>query len=117
MPRRNGQRMQHQPLDVTPPSFNKPQRLTKDHDRAAAAKTQHQARIDAAIDWSVCIVPGCGEQLGLDTPAPYKRNPDAWLPICYVHRAVVVRMSQFSVNHEPDTWTRPKEVIRPRRSR
>lgn len=106
MPRRNGQRLNPPPLDlanlgdITPRAFNRPQRRVKDHDHAAAAERQRKARIEGAVDWSICIVPGCGDQLGLDTPPPYRRDTDAWLPVCYRHRAVVVRMSEFSVNQE-----------------
>lgn len=49
------------------------------------------------IDWSVCLVPGCGRQLvtySEGNVAPDDRDPSVFLPMCHGHAAVVHRNVQ-----------------------
>lgn len=104
MPRRNHrQATRYEPLDLTPPPFTR-QPLTDDerrerHElnnerRADRAERQANARMQKAIDWSACVVPGCGESLlahgvpGMNDQAQ-RRDPAQNIPICATHAAVV----------------------------
>lgn len=111
MPRRNKRVETYVPLDVTPESIPLPKirepkyGFGRDRDNAAAdqyrqqirqerAERQAAARVDKAIDWSVCVVPGCGEQLvswgsRLAFDNPKRRDSTMELPMCYPHMAVV----------------------------
>lgn len=63
--------------------------------KVEAAQRQLDAAIRNGIDWSVCIIPGCGEE-----PPKYldprlhgddQHNPDVWLPVCGTHGATIWR--------------------------
>lgn len=108
MPRRNHRETSYVPLDMTPADVKtiKPKvrpirshgeidRIweKRDHERQDRAERQQAARVDKAIDWSVCIVPGCGESLvswgGLIHRNKGRRDSTMELPICYTHSAVI----------------------------
>jgi hypothetical protein len=96
------------PLDLTPteiPAIPEPkydgsryenERRRAEH-RAEVArervKRQAEARVNKGIDWSLCIVPGCGESLmwwgKLEHDRPNRRDSTMELPICDKHAAVV----------------------------
>lgn len=100
MPRRNRRPKEFEPLDVTPvdipPAPSRTRAMTsgeiakarwrRDEERA---ERQKAARIAGAIDWSVCLVPGCGKELRaygrLDHDKPEHRDHTRYLPLCYVH--------------------------------
>lgn len=102
MGRKNGRRETFVPLDLTPADLNSPpfteaQRVKRHernretgHDRA---ERQRQARINKGIDWSSCVIPGCGRSLrthGADWDLGH-RDATLDLPMCYDHAAVVWR--------------------------
>lgn len=108
MPRRNQRTETYIPLDMTPAdvktikpkvrpirSYGEIDRIweKRDHERQDRAERQQAARVDKAIDWSVCIVPGCGESLilwgGMKHRNPARRDSTKELPICYIHSAIV----------------------------
>lgn len=115
MPRRN-QREQHVPLDLTPPDTRRrsdpiPPRqwdaedphLRRLRQEKQAAIRQAEARKRNGIDWSVCLVPGCGESLdyfGLTLPVAENRNTDDYLPLCTNHSLVVWQRVQL-IKNEP----------------
>lgn len=105
MPRRN-RRERYEPRDLTPPEWDStspstPSRAEKRRKRSNESdfdrmRRQAAARVDKAIDWSVCVVPGCGRSLVLystlkhDDPA--HRDSTMELPICYPHAGIVWNM-------------------------
>lgn len=108
MGRKNGQREVYVPLDLTPADIPKPRSVRPDaHWREVRdaqqqsynerEERQRKAQIDRGIDWSVCIVPGCGEKQDagpfLGAPPITRRDSSLELPICYRHMAVVVEMA------------------------
>lgn len=105
MPRRN-KRPVYTPADVTEleqaarqsRSFVRPRDEPRrgdepDWERRLRIESQRNARINRAIDWSGCIVPGCGESLigyfRRPIHQPDRRDSTLELPICYTHAAVV----------------------------
>lgn len=69
-------------------------RLTAAAERKNAER-QRQARLNDGIDWSICLVPGCG----IDVPGYIKplnelgenHDPEVWLPLCGKHGATAWR--------------------------
>lgn len=112
MPRRNRQRDSYEPLDLTPADIAadvravKRQKLTPEqfaaHKKRAALR-QADARINRGIDWSVCLVPGCGTELTLKPRAefgPADRDHRTRLPLCLYHGAVA-HSQVFPLRDEP----------------
>lgn len=102
MPRRNHRDGHYPPLDLTPsdlgphagrtaPERRNTQELFAAQQKATreAAERQRKARLANAIDWSACLVPGCGETPSSHWADLYDRNPDYRLPLCTRHQAVV----------------------------
>lgn len=107
MGRKNNRRDGYVPLDLTPIDIPKPRqspshatwrevRDTQAKDYNEREERQRKARVAQGIDWSVCVIPGCGEANGSgffrNVPKSDRRNPDVELPICYRHSAVIVQM-------------------------
>lgn len=108
MARKNRRHSTFVPLDLTPDQIPKPPPPKKHptgdgyfrHERFDRerwqAERQREARISRGIDWSICLVPGCGNSLllwGNQTPStPNRRDVSMELPLCYDHQAVVWRM-------------------------
>lgn len=108
MGRRNKRAVEvYAPLDLTPESIPK-QKLRpirsvneldqifekRDHERQDRAERQAAARVNKAIDWTVCVVPGCGDQLmtwmnGQRHKVLERRDSSLEIPICYDHAATV----------------------------
>lgn len=62
-----------------------------DHERD---ERQRAARVDDGIDWSLCIVPGCGKELTgflarMRHERTDRRDSTLELPICFPHAAVI----------------------------
>lgn len=112
MPRRN-HREPHQPLDLTPKTFPEPQPLgyhlppavashraemRKLEQSAERVERQAKARAQGGIDWSICLIPGCGKDLrvfGARTPhAAPDRDASRHLPLCYEHGLIAWRQVQ-----------------------
>lgn len=109
MPRRN-KRPAFEPLDLTPfdaqkliASIPKPRPIRSKEERDALREEaaqrqqariarQESARINGGIDWSVCLIPGCGEALiqsgMLEHFDERQRDHKLALPLCYIHLAV-----------------------------
>lgn len=95
----------YEPLDLTPADIPKPKPAKRfetisegwerrDRNRQERSDRQQQARVDQGIDWSLCIVPGCGEELTGFLGRPRhenlnRRDSTLELPICFAHAAVV----------------------------
>lgn len=137
MPRRNN-RVPHQPLDLTPPEqprsfarreptgprpyWAKPvedpylRRLREERERA---DRQAEARKRDGIDWSVCLVPGCGGDLRnyMRYFLPMEtRDPDRVLPLCDFHAAVAWRQMQ-NANGHPEVMRTTVDIDRELRER
>lgn len=112
MPRRNHRhRETYEPLDLTPadvrkappaPGYQSSAEARKARAERAreAAQRQADARINHGIDWSVCLVPGCGEELtgrlgGPGHPFPYRRDHQSTLPLCFTHLGVAYRQGSY----------------------
>lgn len=103
MPRRNKrERESYAPLDVTPAGVPPltPAPIQRGREwRERQADLQHErrerqavARVNRSIDWSVCLVPGCGASLayhGRVEHRPDRRDSTLELPVCYRHLAVI----------------------------
>ncbi len=102
MPRRNN-RDHYEPVDLTPlepvewhtaSSYQDTRAARADRARKhdEAAKRQRNAAINGGIDWSVCLVPGCGQELKLwgtwRTQDKERRDHTTVLPLCTTHLAV-----------------------------
>lgn len=108
--RRNGKLPQFQPLDLTPAEVNaeRPKPIpTWESSRAAyeriearereRAERQRNARVNKGIDWSVCLVPGCGKDLGAYGRSKFaidKRDHGFALPLCLDHLYVAFRQAK-----------------------
>lgn len=100
MPRRNRREGRPQPLDLTPAEVprQRPRRpgdqpLWRQRMRAQneRAKAQREALFAGGIDWTICLVPGCGESLvfyGRQQHPPGRRDTDHELPLCAHHSVV-----------------------------
>lgn len=89
MGRKNRRSESFVPLDLTPADVVTSRRGESDHQQR---ERQAAARVNRAIDWSVCIVPGCGRSLvmwNVLRHRPGRRDSTLELPICYNHAAVV----------------------------
>lgn len=115
MARKNNRHEVFVPIDLTPADIPKPKAAPRDagwreiRDRQAEAynnreERQRKARVERGVDWSVCLIPGCGEeyQLGVFGHLPHenRRNVDLELPLCWRHMAVVVEMVLPRLVHE-----------------
>lgn len=107
MGRRNRRDEQFTPLDLTPAELPKPKprpipptreqvaetRRRREQQQWDAQQRQAAARVNHGIDWSVCIVPGCGEELTsygrLNHDMRNRRDSTKELPICYRHAAII----------------------------
>lgn len=99
MGRKNRRFESYIPLDLTPSDLDNPpvteeQKARRDALRresdAQRARRQAEARVNRGIDWSTCMVPGCGRALQLyEQHRIGRRDATLELPICDVHAAVV----------------------------
>lgn len=113
------------PLDLTPEQIPKPpapkmhpigngsyRRERFDEGRWRADR-QREARTQRGIDWSVCLVPGCGKSLLLWGSNPHpedRRDVSMELPLCYDHQAVVWRMCITYYADKPEFAERVADV-------
>lgn len=102
------------PLDLTPPPVLVPRPRALQPGESAfknrikrqvdSAERQREARIKNGIDWSVCLVPGCGNDLTFHgMPAfrrPDSRDPAKVLPLCIEHALIAWQNVQMD-KHEP----------------
>lgn len=117
MPRRNNRGESVPPLDITPadipkrvqigerplgprPYWAKPVEdpyLRRRREERERADRQAEARKRDGVDWSVCLVPGCGEDLRIYGALIFRiedRDPDKSLPLCDHHATVAWRQIQ-----------------------
>lgn len=67
--------------------------------RRQREERQRKARIAQGIDWSICLVPGCGEELSYWSRTAHpvsRRDVDLDLPLCWTHMAIVFKMTAAS---------------------
>lgn len=93
MPRRN-HRERYEPLDLTPADIPPP----ANSDRFERARRQRNASINGGIDWSVCLVPGCGQDLRVRRAE--RRDHETALPLCYTHLATAYLQSSLRRDDE-----------------
>lgn len=107
MARKNRRRETYVPLDLTPDEIPTPPPPKKiptgdgyfrhehfDRERWRAER-QRNARMAKGIDWTICLVPGCGGPLtpwGQPLHRANRRDPALELPLCFQHQAVVWQM-------------------------
>lgn len=97
---RKNHRERYEPADYTgveiPGARQAPYSRGRETPAEYAARTDRQtlALLAKGIDWSICLVPGCGEPLkswltrNLCHPVN-RRDPQIELPLCYTHMAAV----------------------------
>jgi len=126
MPRRNNRDdAAHVPLDLTPDPLPrwapsgasiKP-RAQRERE---SADQQQKARVAGGIDWSVCLVPGCGTELRsyglLEHYHRDKRDPEHALPLCYTHAVVVWQQVQRN-KHESLIMETNEDLLRRARAK
>lgn len=115
MGRRNRRVETFAPLDLTPSDLNTPPHSeaqwavrharNRESDRGRSER-QQRARINRGIDWSSCVIPGCGKSLrthgaSFGTPAIDRRDASLDLPMCYDHAAVVWKALARSFVSDP----------------
>lgn len=94
------------PLDSTPakdamviPVLGHTVEESRTHRQVLAAERQMNARAKNAIDWSVCLVPGCGEELKWFSRRRFDdvkaRDPEKVLPLCLRHEVLVWQRVQL----------------------
>lgn len=116
---RKNRRERVEPLDLTDLS-DRPQRehpaplgdtrwhadnLRMERERKAAARRrQAEARANAGIDWSTCLVPTCGEELFRGTRPMFDEEPTrdhtAALPLCMYHLGVAFEQGKSANSGE-----------------
>lgn len=116
MGRKNRRAEHYEPLDLTPedvptglsPTLASPHEARKreGEQRAERIERQRNARINRGIDWSVCLVPGCGEPLRL-YGMPQHRDPrwrdHKWaLPLCLDHLFVAYRQASNAKDRDSE---------------
>lgn len=102
----------YEPLDLTVPlperkSFgrgvpdqrsSRDQRIDRLNRQDRLAEMQRDARVNSGINWNVCIVPGCGNELHVfgvrERHEPDQRDHKRHLPMCLDHLAVAVAQSR-----------------------
>lgn len=116
MGRKNRRAETFEPLDFTPddvapawpplPSTAGPREYHRREveKRDERRKRQQAARVNKGIDWSVCLVPGCGKELlgyfgRTKHEDPRWRDAEVRLPMCLKHLSVA--HSQFSMSGTP----------------
>lgn len=131
MPRRNN-RETYEPLDLTPPppaprspgaiGRSAPPTGGRDdriRERAAASKRQADAKVNKAIDWSVCLVPGCGEELRifhhLEHADPAQRDHNFKLPLCLNHLFVAFRQAKSDADEDLPVCVEANALVKERR--
>lgn len=111
MPRKN-HRVEHVPLDLTPDVLPRQvstgprpgwaggtQRAETDAQRS---ERQRLARMRVGIDWTVCLVPGCGRSVAIFGKPDRRydeRDSEASLPMCHPHLVVAWRQIQKSAGN------------------
>lgn len=111
MPRRNHRHREvYEPLDLTPADVHQARPMptgyqsTTEARRARAerqrelAEQQHNARVNRGIDWSVCLVPGCGEELRKRYGIEGDHDHTISLPLCYKHLSVAYVQAKPGAN-------------------
>lgn len=105
MPRRNHRHEVYEPLDLTPDDlYAEPPRRPDGYSSIAEGRIaraererlrverQRAARINKGIDWSVCLVPGCGDELTWFGTLEHRhrdlRDHTTRLPLCVRHLSV-----------------------------
>lgn len=76
----------------------------REMERQERAEAQANARIDGEIDWSVCLVPGCGAALVRWSDVTWRGRQDSTmeLPMCYLHAAVIWHRAIGGNSRDPD---------------
>lgn len=102
MPRRNKRADRYEPLDFTPAASppieptpytdSRTARIERAKRHQEAWERQEKAHLNSGIDWSVCLVPGCGRELkafgNLWHRDPERRDHTQSLPLCENHLSV-----------------------------
>ena len=104
MGRKNNRVETYEPLDLTaltqprkpgPPTFTLADRRQRAEDQRQREEQQRSARLNRGIDWSICLVPGCGADIyrfgRTMTMAPEWRDHKVSLPLCLDHLWVAFR--------------------------
>lgn len=111
MPRRNHREStEYPPIDLTSKSdallgrprtqhpYRFPSAAETREKEARDAERQREARIQGGIDWSTCLVPGCGQRLAewIDGARhhEYLRDASLALPLCKEHGVIVWQQVQ-----------------------
>lgn len=130
MPRRNQRGETYQPLDLTPSEVNMERNNRRDRREPFTpgwqeqqrqrqqdlAERQRLARQNRGIDWSICLVPGCGEPPWLNPGRRAQRRDHTMeLPLCVKHIGVAYR--QGSVGKDPLVIEAVADVIERRQQR
>jgi hypothetical protein len=117
MGRKNNRLDYHQPLDLTPdevprrpplPASASPHeyRKRRAEEQRERAERQRNARINGGMDWTVCLVPGCGEHLQLygmeQHPDPHWRDHKWALPLCLDHLFVAHRQASNAADRDTE---------------
>lgn len=110
MPRRNHRREHFEPLDLTPADVHKTRPAPAGYQSTAEARRaraerqresserQHSARVNKGIDWSVCLVPGCGDDLYTRYGLEADHDHTTSLPLCYKHLSVAYLQARPGAN-------------------
>lgn len=122
MPRRNQRAVKYEPLDLTPADMPKATSPSKDltavdfrrrtaDERRERAERQHNARINGGIDWSACLVPGCGGTPYLPQP---ENDHKTWLPLCVDHTIVAYNHGNIDQDNPVITAAHDRHIERRR---
>lgn len=117
MPRRNHRHREvYEPLDLTPAEVMSPKneplkgyrpahviRSERAERERQAIERQRNARVNKGIDWGVCLVPGCGDELIIYNRAihsdPEWRDHTVRLPLCGKHLSVAHAQANTNANN------------------
>lgn len=112
MPRRNN-RDRYEPVDLTPlspviapklPDYfdSREARTARAKQHEEAARRQRDAALNGGMDWSVCLVPGCGTELKMWGTWLHqntaRRDHNTALPLCLNHLAVAATQAHIKAD-------------------
>lgn len=121
MPRRN-QRERYEPVDLTaidpvplgPAGVSRADREKRAELHRIRVKRQRDAALNGGIDWSICLVPGCGASVR-DDPQVSHRCHDFALPLCLDHLFVSYRQAKSAADEDTELCVEANARVQERR--
>jgi hypothetical protein len=128
MGRKNNRTDSYEPLDLTsftedrmsgPRNFTLAERRQRADDQREREERQRNARQNRGIDWSICLVPGCGADIykygRTMTRPPEWRNHKVSLPLCLEHLWVAFHQAKSAADNDLEVCVQANALVQERR--